>query len=68
MRMNMNKLSAEELSERLRLRSCTEADGGAGRQEMPAEEEQEWRAILKQLTAAQKAQLWALVCRMREDG
>lgn len=68
MSMNMNKLSAEELSERLRLRSCTEADDGADRQEMPAEEELEWRATLKQLTAAQKAQLWGLVCRMREDG
>lgn len=68
MSMNMNKLSTEELSECLRLRSCIEADGGADRQEMPAEEELEWRAILKQLTAAQKAQLWELVCQMREDG
>lgn len=68
MSMNMNKLSTEELSERLRLRSCTEAEDGTDRQEMPAAEELEWRAILKQLTAAQKAQLWALVCQMREDG
>ena len=68
MRMNMNKLSTEELSERLQLRSCTEVENSAGRQEMTAEEEGEWRAILKQLTAAQKAQLWALVCQMQEDG
>lgn len=68
MSMNMNKLSTEELSECLRLHRCIEADGGADRQEMSAEEELEWRAILKQLTAAQKAQLWELVCQMREDG
>ena len=39
MRMNMNKLSTEELSERLQLRSCTEVENSAGRQEMTAEEE-----------------------------